>query len=42
MKTQNSKKRRCYFLAAYIFLIIINLIILILGIILAFRIIRSI
>lgn len=38
MGTGNSKRRRTYFLAAYIFLIIINLLILVLGIILAFRI----
>lgn len=38
MKTGNGKKRRIYFLAAYIFLIIINIIILVLGVILALRI----
>lgn len=40
MKNGNGKRRRMYFLAAYIFLIIVNLVILILGIILAMRIIK--
>lgn len=42
MNDKNSKRRKIYFLAGYIFLIIVNVIILVLGAILAWHIIRAI
>lgn len=40
MRPERKDRRRCYFISGYIFLIVINIIILLLGLLLVYRLMR--